>query len=75
MREDYVRPPIVALARPSDRTSTRRFRIVLTLVLLTLAVLIALVARSLIDSGDGNAQALAPHGGSAGPSNVALLGR
>jgi hypothetical protein len=58
--EDYVRPPIVALDRRSQRGSKWRFRAVILVVLAAVAVAVFLIARSIIDSGEGNAQA-APH--------------
>jgi hypothetical protein len=58
--EDYVRPPIVALEPASRRVRVWRFRALLLGLLAILAVIIFLVARAIIDSGEGNAQAAPP---------------
>jgi hypothetical protein len=60
MAEDYVRPPIVAIEPPSRLAGVWRFRLVIVLLLAAVAVAMFLIARSIIDSGEGNAQA-APH--------------
>jgi hypothetical protein len=55
--EDYVRPPIVALEPRSRRASKWRFRVVILALLAIVAIAVFVIARSIIDSGTGNAQA------------------
>ena len=54
-REDYVRPPLVAVEPGSDRAAAWRFRIVFGLVLAALLVGVFFLYRALTGStGEGN---------------------
>jgi hypothetical protein len=53
-RDSYIRPPLVAIEPPSPRAVRRRFRVVLTIVLVLIAVGAFFLARALLDSGEGN---------------------
>jgi hypothetical protein len=54
-REDYVRPPLVAMEPGSDRAAAWRFRVVFGLVLLALLVGVFFLYRALTGStGEGN---------------------
>ena len=54
-REDYVRPPLVAVEPGSDRLAAWRFRLVFGLVLLGLLVGVFFLYRALTGStGEGN---------------------
>ena len=54
-REDYVRPPIVAVEPGSGRAAVWRFRIVFGLVLTAVAIGVFLLYRALVASpGEGN---------------------
>jgi hypothetical protein len=63
MPEHYVRPPIVALERPSHRLAVWRFRLIVVLLLAAVAVGAFFIARAIVDSGEnGNSQGgPAPH--------------
>jgi hypothetical protein len=52
--EDYVRPPIVAIEPPNQRAAVWRFRIVVLVLLLGLAVAIFFIAKAAIGGGEGN---------------------
>jgi hypothetical protein len=55
LREDYVRPPLVATEPGSDRAAAWRFRIVFGLVLVALLVGVFFLYRALTGStGEGN---------------------
>lgn len=60
MPEDYVRPPIVAIEPPDPRVVTRRFRIVVFVLLATVTVAVILIARAIVASGEGNPAASRP---------------
>ena len=54
-REDYVRPPLVAIEPGSDRAAAWRFRLVFGLVLVALLVGVFFLYRALTGStGEGN---------------------
>jgi hypothetical protein len=52
MAEDYVRPPIVAVEPPDPRLVKWRFRAVIALVLIALALIVFFIAHAIINSGN-----------------------
>jgi hypothetical protein len=62
-REDYVRPPIVATERPSQRAAVWRFRLVFALVLAAIVVGVFLLYRALTAGpGEGSPGVTNPQG-------------
>ncbi|MBV9486643.1 MAG: hypothetical protein JO246_11350 [Frankiaceae bacterium] len=62
MPEDYIRPPIVALERRSHKFAIWRFRLIILLILVGIAVGAFFVAKVIVNSGENadNPQG-APH--------------
>lgn len=54
LQDDYVRPPIVALERKSDRGSVWRFRIVMTVLVLLMIAVIVFIAHAIVSNGEGS---------------------
>jgi hypothetical protein len=61
MTEDYIRPPIVALERPSHTAAVWRFRIVVLVLLAGIAVGAFFIARAIINSGENSNPQGFPH--------------
>jgi hypothetical protein len=52
--EDYIRPPLVALEPPSRRAARWRFRAVMAVLVIILALVAVLVVRLLTGGGEGS---------------------
>ena len=52
MPDDYVRPPIVAVEPPDPRVVKWRFRAVIALVLIAVALIVFFIAHAIISSGN-----------------------
>jgi hypothetical protein len=66
MPDEYIRPPIVALERPSYRLAQWRIRVIILLFLLGVALGAFLIARAIVDSGTNGSAQGAPHRAVAG---------
>jgi hypothetical protein len=52
MPEDYIRPPIVALERRSNKAAVWRFRLIVLVLLAAVAVGAFFIARAIVNSGE-----------------------